>query len=281
MSGSPEPGASAPASVASRATPIASMAVAGVALVLYAVGSIRTGGLEPGSRLGLAFGIAAAAALLAVMLYSVRRGLPAVRSLGRTRQYLQIHVWVGLLFLLLFLLHTGFRVPGGVLNFTLWAVSLWVVATGAVGLFLQRGVPRILDPTATFEVHLRRIPELVGELRGRAEETASRAGPRVQAFYEQRWAPEMEAPRMVATELFRNPGAQGRAAGEIEILKRTLPEESVATLEELEGLHAAKREMDVHFTLQRVLRGWLVLHLPVAIVLLGLVALHVFFVLYF
>lgn len=267
--------------MSARVIPVTAGAVAALAVALYVAASIRLGGVEPGSTLGLSFGIAAALAVVIVMLYSVRRGLASVRSLGRTQRYLQVHVWGGVLFLVLLLLHTGFRIPGGVLNFTLWAVSLWVVLTGAVGVLLQRGIPRILEPTAPLEVHLRRIPELVTELRGRAEEAAVRGGDRVRTFYEQRWAPEMAGPRMVGTQLFRNPGGAGRAAGEVDILRRTLPEESVSTLDELQQLHAAKIEMDVHYTLQRVLRGWLFLHLPVAVILLGLLVLHIFFVTYF
>ena len=41
-----------------------------------------------------------------------------------------------------------------------------------------------------------------------------------------------------------------------------------------------KAELDVHLSLQRALRAWLVLHVPPAIVLLGLLAVHVFAVLY-
>ncbi len=41
-----------------------------------------------------------------------------------------------------------------------------------------------------------------------------------------------------------------------------------------------KAELDVHLSLQRALRVWLVLHVPPAIALLGLLAVHIFAVLY-
>ena len=52
-------------------------------------------------------------------------------------------------------------------------------------------------------------------------------------------------------------------------------------LGELQQLYRAKLELDAHYTLQHVLRGWLVLHVPVSLVLLVLVGLHVFTVLYY
>jgi len=266
--------------VGARKLPAASSVVALAALGLYLGASVR-GGFAPGSPLGLAFGIGAVVVLLLVMLYSARRGLPRARALGPRRGYMQLHLWGGGLFLLLLLVHSDFRLPAGVLTFALWAVSLWVVLTGIVGLLLQRTIPRVLGSTAPLEVNLHRIPDLVSELRRRAEEATAVAEPRLRNFYQQEFAPEMAEPRMVGTALLRRPGDEGPRAGAVEILRSTLPEESAATLDELQELHRAKHEMDVHFTLQRIMRGWLFLHLPMAIILLGLVALHVFFILYF
>lgn len=229
------------------------------------------------SLIGWLLGIAAALALVAVMLYSARRSMPANRKFGPTRKYLQLHLWGGLAFLILFLLHTGFRLPNGLLAFALWSTSMWVVITGAIGVLLQKMVPKILEPTSSFEVHLQRIPDFVKQLRERAEATAAAADPRVRTWYEQRMAPAMAAPQMTATVL-RNPR---RGSGDVDILRRTLAPEGLTSLETLRELHATKHEMDVHYTLQRILRGWLYLHLPVAIALLVLVVAHVFFVIYF
>ena len=263
-----------------RKLPLATALVALLGLGAYVVGSI-TGELHPGSLLGLVFGIAAAVLLLLVMLYSVRRGLTRVRSMGRRKGYMQLHIWGGLLFLFLVLLHTGFRLPRGVFTWTLWGLSLWVVLSGVVGVLLQRSIPRILNSTATFEVHLHRIPELVTELRQRAESVAGNGSPRVRDFYERELAAEMAAPQMVGMALFRGWGGRGRLTSGMDLLRRTLPDEGVASLDELQALREAKRDMDVHFTLQRILRGWLWLHLPLSILLLGLVVLHVFFITYF
>jgi hypothetical protein len=49
-----------------------------------------------------------------------------------------------------------------------------------------------------------------------------------------------------------------------------------ARIDDLIGLQIEKLELDAHLTLQRLLRGWLVLHAPPAGVLLGLVVFHVF-----
>lgn len=232
------------------------------------------------SSIGWLLGIAAAAALVVVMLYSARRSAPANRKLGPTRKYLELHIWGGIAFFALFLLHAGISPPDGALALLLWTFSMWVVITGAIGVALQRSVPKLLEPTSTFEVQLQRIPEFAGQLKERAEAAAATADPRVKSYYEQQLAADMAQPRMVAA-LLRNPRQVRRGAGDIDILRRTLAPEGLKSLDDLRELHATKHELDVHYTLQRILRGWLYLHLPVAITLLGLVVLHVFFVIYF
>lgn len=256
------------------------LALAALGVAVFAMGVVL-GDVAPSSALGIAFGIAAAATLLVVMLYSARRALPAVRRLGPTQRYLQLHLWGGALFLLLFLLHTNFAVPDGLFALLLWALTVWVVATGAVGLLLQRAVPRVLGPAASFEVHLHRVPELVQQLRGRAEAAAAGAEAGLRTWYEQEVAADMAGPRLSTAVLLRDPARSGQDARHIELLERTLPPESVTALHEIRELHGAKHELDVHYTLQRVLRAWLYLHLPVAVVLLVMVALHVFFIIYF
>lgn len=264
----------------SRAIPAAAAGVAAVVVVLFLIG-VLAGDVEPSSRLGVTFGIIAALTLVIVMTYSVRRAAPAVRRLGPTRWYLQVHLWGGILFLLLLLLHSDFRFPRAGLTFGLWALSIWVVATGMIGWALQQTLPRILEPATSLEVHLQRIPEFVDELRLRAASIARHADPRVRSYYEQRIGPGMASPRMVTAVLVRNPRALRPASGDADILARTVSPEGREALEALRALQATKHDLDVQFTLQRILHGWLFIHVPVAVALLGLVVVHIFFVLYF
>lgn len=235
--------------------------------------------IEPGSAIGTAFGVAAAVSLVVVMLYSARRSMPAVRRLGPSRWYLQIHLWGGGLFFVLLLLHTDGRLPTAGLTVALWVSSVWVVATGAVGLVLQRTLPTLLQ-TTTVEVNLERIPELIAELRSRAEVLLRAADARVRALYDEHMAPDMAAPRSV-TVLLQHERLRRTQRGATDMLRRTLSPAGVTTLDALLELQTTKHHIDMHYALQRLLRGWLYAHLPVAIVLLGLVALHVFFIMYF
>ena len=52
------------------------------------------------------------------------------------------------------------------------------------------------------------------------------------------------------------------------------------TLENLEVIFGEKTELDAHFSLQRALRWWVVVHVPPAMLLLGLMTVHIVAVLY-
>lgn len=273
---------SLPAGARSRAAPIATAVLVILFVALFVV-EIFTSGVDPSSFIGEVLGTAAAVALLVVMTYSARRSMPAVRTLGVTRRYLNLHIWGGILFFALLLLHTGFRLPRAGLTIALWAASMWVVATGLVGWWLQRTIPKLLEPSASIEANLQRIPEFVADLRKRAEALARRADPSVKAYYDERLAASMAAPRFLTPAMYAG-GLARKGSGEsaeAELLRRTLAPEGVAALDSIRELHATKRGLDVHFTFQRILRGWLFLHLPVAIALILLVAVHVFFVVYY
>ena len=261
-------------------TPLGAALFAIAAIVAYFYGSL-TGVASPRTWLGLGFGVAATVALGIVMLYSGRRSLPQVRTLGRTSRYLEIHLYGGALFLLLVLMHTAFQVPRGILAWWLWLLSLWVVMTGVAGLALQRWIPRLLDSGLSLEVNLQRIPELVDETRVRAEHAARGAGEAVRSFYARELAPLMAAARPRMAEGL---GLWGSAPGrirEFQRLRTTLSGEARSSLDELQRLYRVKLEMDSNYGLQRILRGWLWLHVPTAVVLVALLLLHIFFALYF
>ncbi len=250
------------------------------AMVAYVYGSLA-GVASPRTTFGLGFGVAATVALGVVMLYTGRRSLPQVRILGRTSRYLKIHLYGGALFLLLVLMHTAFRTPQGILAWWLWVLSLWVVTTGVAGLALQRWIPRLLDSGLSLEVNLQRIPELVDETRVRAEHAARGAGEAVRSFYASELAPLMAAPRPRVAEGLGLRGSGPGRVREFERLRTTLSGEARSSLDELQRLYRVKLEMDSHYGLQRILRGWLWLHVPTAVVLVALLVLHIFFALYF
>ncbi len=257
--------------------------VAAVCAVLFGV-NLALWDVHPGSLLGMSYGIAAAVLLLGAAIYGARRrGMRSATrlGLGRSRAWLYFHLHGGGLFLLLVLMHSGFALPVGTLNWGLWLLSLWTAASGLGGLMLQRWIPRVLASGLSAEVNYDRIDELTNDIRQRAEKLAEGCDDSVRALYKKTVAPALAAPER-GLIFFLDPtgGIQARLAP-FRYLEERLPAGEKDKLAELERLFRAKLEIDAHYTLQRALRGWLYFHAPPSLLLLALVIIHISTVLYY
>lgn len=233
------------------------------------------------SPFGVLTGTLAALSMVAVMAYSWRRARPQVRKLGPSKKYLELHVWGGGLFLLLLLVHTDFALPRSPMGWALWLFGMWVVVTGVIGTVLQKTLPRFLVSTSTFEVNLARAPELVAQLQERAETLVASADARVKAFHERYVRDELAQLRPAVPFISRRSMAATEADAAAGLLVKTLDAAGIAALDALREIRAGKREIDAHTGVQRVMRAWLALHLPVAVALLIVVALHILAVAYY
>lgn len=252
-----------------------------VAVGLYVAGVVFWDA-APGSRLSLGFGWAAAALLVAVSALSWRKramSFASRRGLGRSHLWLALHMHGGALFLLLMLLHSGFGWPDGWVTLGLWLLSVWTVAGGLIGRGLQRWLPRLMTSGLSTEVLYERIPELVDDLRERAGRVAASGSTEILDLFERHLQADMGAPRRRWIYFFDITGGIRERLRPLRYMHGKLPEEDQGRLDELEELYRAKLELDAHFTLQRALRGWLWLHVPTSLLLLVLLALHLWGVL--
>jgi hypothetical protein len=232
----------------------------------------------------LTYGTAAAVLMVGALLYGLRRRAMKTASrfkLGRGQTWAQFHIYGGALCLLLALMHTGFRTPTGALTFWLWALTIWVCASGVLGVLLQKWIPQMLTSGLAVEVLQERIPELIGELKTKAEALIESCSHPMQEFYRNNIAAALVAsqPRLIYY-LDITGGIQARTK-QFEYLRKLLSAEEKEKLAELELIYKTKLELDAHYTLQNALRWWLYLHVPVSIILLVLLGAHLFAVFYY
>ncbi len=232
---------------------------------------------SPSNIWGLAYGTAAALLMVAATLYGMRRrsmSLVSKYRLGSARNWLYLHLYGGGLFLLLMLMHSGFRTPSGLISWSLWILSWWTVLSGLGGLALQQWIPRTLGSGLGLEVLYERVGELVGELREKAEALAATSTEPVQALYARRVAPELVAPRRRWIYFLDITGGKQGQLKEFDYLRRFLSPEEKEKLSKLARLYKTKLDVDAHYTLQTALRGWLWAHVPTSMVLFVLLILH-------
>ncbi len=251
----------------------------GACVVIYIL-NVLLAQVHPGNWWGLSYGIAAAVLLVGAALYGARRRTMRLRP-GRTWHYLQFHVYGGTLFLLLMFMHVGFKAPTGILTWWLWFLSIWIVISGLLGVVVQKWIPTLLNSGLALEVHYDRIPDLIENLKGKAEDIVEASDYQVRDFYRQNLQPAFAGPDPSLMYFVDITGGIGGKTKQFDYLRRFLPQDEKFKLGELQKIYKSKLEMDAHYTLQRALRWWLYLHLPVSLVLLLLLGYHIFAVVYY
>ncbi len=252
------------------------------ALVLTAVYGIGAAwsGVRAGNAFGVGFGIVACLLFAGLMALSWRRRTPA-RGLGKAQDWVQFHVWGGGLFLLAVVYHTGFHAPRSALTGWLLALAVWMTLSGLAGVLLRKWIPRALTSGLEHEVLYERIPELTTALAARTAKLAGEGSAPLAELHRRSLGRLFQRPRWRWIFLVDVTGGSSGAEREPRFLRPLLPAADRERVDELLTLAATKRELDAHFTLQRLLRGWLAFHVPFAFMLMVLIIAHVATVLYF
>src|SRR5262245_44280436 len=151
-------------------------------------------GLRPWSPkrgLGLFFGALAAGLFVLEMMYAGRR--PRARPFASAKAWLQLHVYAGALALVAAFAHSGFRAPAGRMGAWLLGLACWTVATGLLGVWLQKWIPASLAEGLRVEAIYERIPGLVVGLRDEADRLVQGASDVLERFYRNEVRPGLGA----------------------------------------------------------------------------------------
>ena len=230
----------------------------------------------------LSLGWIGAILALAATALSVRKRL-AYQGVGKLSVWLSAHTYVGVVSAFAVLYHSGFRM-GSPLPAVLLSFFWFTVVSGVLGLWLSRTVPRLLTAIEESPAIIDDLLSIRAEcLRGMLELAAAGSGD-FSTHVKGCLLPEAASwSRMF--RFYRN--------------RTTLAEEMPAFQKEHEwALHwlgsfehrayqrAAEyalriNKMNAELLLHRVMRGWLTIHITTTATMFGLLALHIFSVLYY
>ncbi|MFN0157640.1 MAG: hypothetical protein ACKVRP_06150 [Bacteroidota bacterium] len=258
--------------------------IATVVCVLVYASNLVLSEVHPGNWWGISYGTAATFLMVGAALIGVRRrsmNRAAKQSLGKSREWLQFHLYAGTLAAIFVLMHGGFTLPSGALNWWLWLLTIWVTISGLIGVAIQRVVPRMLASGLTTEVVYERIPELIVQIREGAEKLVETCTDPVRDFYRRNLVTVLGTLQPRAIYYVDITGGIQSRVRQFDYLRKVLSAEEKEKLDRLETLFRTKLEMDAHYTLQRALRWWLYTHVPLSLVLLVLIAIHLYAVWYY
>lgn len=252
---------------------VAFAAIALVSLLAFVVLDFWSG-WSPGTIAGLTFGILAALLMLLEVLYALRRRL-LIKPLNTGQAWLQVHVYGGTLAAIFVLIHMGFRWPHGWFGLMLFALTLLVTLSGLFGVILQKTVPMTLTSSIGVEAIYERIPDMVADLRSQAGETIKGASDMLQRFYGSHVQPALTGPAVSFAYLVDINTGRERLVTDFKGIQSFLAGEDVARADELQRLVTRKMDLEAHYTWQNVLRRWLLLHVPLAMLLVAAIVAHI------
>ena len=200
-------------------------------------------------------------------LFNLRKRLPFIPLLP-AHQWFLLHTVGGFLALFLFWLHAGFLWPNGLYSQILAILFYGTSLTGIVGLLMEKIYPNLLTRVG-LECIYERIPSDIAEIRKKVESivlecTEKTGSDTIAQHYMETLGWFFQRPRFFINNIFGGQNAQAWVTQQCSILDRFLNDAEREYLGRIYTLAEAKRKIDCHFSLQTMLKGWLLLHVPLA-----------------
>lgn len=217
--------------------------------------------LKPGGSRGHLLGIAGSSLMVAMLVYSVRKRVKALRGAGKLRDWLDFHIFCGVIGPLLVVLHSSFKVHG------LVALSFWsmvvVALSGVLGRYLYLQIPRT---RAGDQLSLAEVEELNAELTRRLREEIGDEPVK-----------ELEALAAdLSPSLFRMPLDGIRLRWRLRSFRRLSRHRgSAELLRTIRQKALLQRRLLLWNRLQELFHHWHVLHKPFAVVMYVFMILHI------
>ena len=235
-----------------------------------------------GSTIGIAYGIAGSALIVILAAFGMRKR--AYRStFGTLENWMQSHIYLGLLAGVVLLLHTGFRFNDGIAVATFVLVAI-VVFSGIAGAILYVTVPRLLTEVES-NLTVAEISDQLNQLAKSMARIASGKSAPFQRIYNELiresqpgW---LAGWRLLFTRRRRKPQMTGDWSNLIGLVGKDEQEE----LRQMLVVSRQRKELLLRLIYQQryknVLEAWLYVHVPFTIAAMVLAVVHVAAVFYY
>ncbi|HYI12441.1 MAG TPA: hypothetical protein VEK57_25530 [Thermoanaerobaculia bacterium] len=236
-----------------------------------------------GSNWGLGYGIGGLALILLLAFFGIRKRWYR-STFGTLEQWLQSHIYLGVLVFVILLFHTGGRFNDQIAVWTLVLVGI-VVASGIFGAILYVTVPRLLTEVES-NLSVDEISDQLNQLARSMARIASGRSTAFQRIYDellrQTTPGGLAGWRLLISRLGRK---KQQDSGDWTRLIGLVPKEEQEELRQMLVISRQRRELLLRLIFQQryknVLEFWLYIHVPFTIALLVMSAVHVAAVFYY
>ena len=228
----------------------------------------------PTGKVGHTFGLAGTVMMaLGVGLYTGRKRIRVLGRLGKMKAWLEFHIFLCTLGPFLVVLHTSFKF-GGIVSIALWSMVV-VVVSGVFGRYVYAWIPKTMNGQfLTAEVMARDQARQIEELAHLTELPPDRLRPLLAT-------PAGKEPPGLLLAVWKAVGFRVGLPRRRKRIRRALdglavPQRQItAALDMTLEQHRIQTQMAVLRPFLRLFRYWHVIHLPLALLMLVIAALHV------
>ena len=236
-----------------------------------------------GSPWGIAYGIIGTLLILLLAFFGIRKRWYRSQW-GTLEQWLQSHIYLGILVIAVLLFHTGGRFNDHIAVTTLILVAI-VVFSGIVGAVLYVTTPRLLTEVES-ELTVAEISEQINQLGKQLARIASGRSMAFQRLYDQLVREAAPGPVAGWRLLFaRMRKSRKDTDGGFAQLVGLVPKEEQDSLRQMLVVARQRRELLLRLVYQQryknILEFWLYIHVPFTIALLLFAVVHVAAVFYY
>jgi len=236
-----------------------------------------------GSTLGITYGVIGSALILLLAFFGIRKRWYR-STFGTLEQWLQSHIYLGVLALIILIFHTGGRFNDKIAVTTLILVAI-VVLSGIFGAVLYVTVPRMLSEVES-ELTVDEISDQLNQLAKQMARIASGRSEPFQRIYNQLigeatpgW---LAGWRLILSRLGHRKPVSG---ADFSHLLALVPKDEEPELRQMLVVSRQRKELLIRLLFQQryknVLEAWLYIHVPFTIALLLFAVVHVAAVFYY
>jgi predicted membrane channel-forming protein YqfA (hemolysin III family) len=236
-----------------------------------------------GSRMGIAYGVAGSALILLLTFFGVRKRWYR-SNFGTLEQWMQSHIYLGLLTLVILTFHTGLRFNDKI-AVTAFLLMVLVVMSGAAGAIFYVAVPRLLTEVES-NLTVEEISEQLNQLAKSMARVASAKSAPFQRIYTElvrESRPGWLAGWRLIFARHRNRPLQ--TPGEWSALLGLVEKAEQDDLRQMLVISRQRKELLLRLVYQQryknMLEAWLYLHVPATIALILFAVVHIAAVFYY
>jgi thioredoxin reductase/Pyruvate/2-oxoacid:ferredoxin oxidoreductase delta subunit len=229
--------------------------------------------LRPAGLWGHSVGVTATVFMLATFLYPLRKRVRMMKGASSIRSWLTFHMFVGIMSPLIVAFHAAF-LANNLLAVWTWAALAVVVGTGVFGRFLFGFVPAQAGKVLALSEVKEKLKALERQIEPRLREATNSDAVR-QLFLRVNAVP----PRVPFVRLLlETPSSTKKLQQDIELARAYFPADGRVFASFRDGLTEIARgrvQEAFYSSLKRFFRGWLVIHVVLAVFMVVLITAHI------